>query len=210
VKQLNTSNAYWTPSTPNFANIDAAIALNKTLYCIQYTVSASHTFNCHTFVVDFLEELSPEFRRSHSKVVVVFVVPSDVTFCKVIIPKSQQSLASAVTCGDGIELAFRKARSAAKGAENEDKMEEEKEPEANDNAVDEKNDMDDDDDDEHDTDENSVNVDSFWDDDCGEEEGFDEEEMSPVQKKPLCVHFLWESLADEVNMEKAPLSFLKK
>jgi hypothetical protein len=198
VRQLNTNNVYWTPSTPNFANIDAAIALNGTLYCIQYTVSASHTFNWHTFVVDFLEELAPEFRQSHPNVVVVFVVPSDVTFCKVIFPKSQQSLclSPGVTCGDGIELAFRKARSAAKGAEDEvksddgdTKMEEAEKPKAKDNDADE-DDMDDD-------------------DDCGEE-GFDEEEISPDQSDRLCVRFQWESLAEKFDEEKAPLSFLKE
>jgi hypothetical protein len=206
VKQLDASNVYWMPSTSNFANIDAAIALNKILYCIQYTVSSSHSFNCHTFA-DFLEALPPEFRRALRKVIVVFVVPSDMTFRNVVIPKSQKSFCAKVTYGDGIKLVFRKAGSAGKAVEDEvqghdeNKMEVQGEDE---NKMEE--------DVEREADEPGENEDmeeSFCDDDCGEEEWFDgEAETGHAQNDPLELHFQWETLGEDVNVERAPLSFL--
>ena len=204
VKQLNRNNVYWTPSTSNFANIDAAIALNGTLYCIQYTVSVSHTFSCRTFLSDFWEELLPQLRQTISMVIVVFVVPQGVNFRAVVIPKSQKSLSSGITSADGINVVFRKAGSAATGEDNDD----DENDDADDGEMEEDNDV------EHDSDDDNVDEDMdedmddiYSDDDCGEE-GFDEAETSPLQGDLPAVHFQWETRGEEFDVEQAPLSFL--
>ena len=177
VKELDRSNVYWTPTVSNFANIDAAIALDRTLYCIQYTVSVSHSFSYRTFVSDFWEKLPPKFQQTISKVIVVYVVPRGVKFCSVVIPKSQERQASRITCEEEIRMVFRPARSAAKQKDDasSDKMEEDEEVD---------------------------------DDDCGVA-GFDEEETGTWQGDPPPLHFQWETLSEEFDVDKAPLSFLK-
>lgn len=206
VKQLKKNGLYWTPSTSNFANIDAAIALNGILFCIQYTVSVSHTFNYQTFVSEFLEQLPSEFRSTISKVIVVFVVPQEVIFRSVVIPKSQMNLTSGITCGDGIDVVYRKAGSAVEDKADDDKTEnpaDAKPDEDDENMEEPAGAQPDEDDDKMEEDVDEI----FSDDDCGEE-GFDEEETSPLQGAPPAVHFQWESLSEEFDPENAPLSFL--
>jgi hypothetical protein len=210
VKQLNRTNVYWTPSTSNFANIDAAIALRQTLYCIQYTVSVSHTFSYHTFVSDFWEQLPSVFRDTISEIIIVFVVPQDVQFRSVIIPKSQQHLSSDATCEDGIVLVFRrKARSAANGKdddENDNDGDDEMEEDAGEGVTSADVGQVQEHEDEDGDDEDMYEIES--DDDCGEE-GFDEEEPRSSQLPPA-VHFQWEQRDEDFDVEKAPLLFLNR
>eukprot|EP00978_Attheya_sp_CCMP212_P046079 scaffold373107_cov39-Attheya_sp.AAC.1 len=70
--------AYWMPSIPNFVNADAAFVLNGTLYCVQYTVSTKHAFNCKTSMPDFF--LLILIQDSINAVYVILVVPDKVTF----------------------------------------------------------------------------------------------------------------------------------
>ena len=80
---LNAVNLYWVPSTPNFANIDAAwivwIKQKQCLHCIQYTIDNTHGFNSTTFEVNFLAEVLKKFPHI-TEVRIYFVVPSGVTF----------------------------------------------------------------------------------------------------------------------------------
>jgi len=81
VKQLAKPFAYWIPSTPNFANIDAAfVDRQKKLWCIQYTVSETHKFNTATFRTKFLRPLGSVIDYSNDDVGIVFVVPKGVEF----------------------------------------------------------------------------------------------------------------------------------
>lgn len=89
VKQLTKQGVYWMPSISNFANIDAAIAINRVLYCIQYTVSIGYNFNYNTFLSEFWNNLVGSFRSKIEEICVVFVVPDGITFQKVILlPKN--------------------------------------------------------------------------------------------------------------------------
>lgn len=72
---------YWTPSIPNFANIDAAFVDNQAiLHCIQYTVSDSHDFNPKTFDTDFVLKLKKIFTQGFLGIVLYFAVPAGVRF----------------------------------------------------------------------------------------------------------------------------------
>ena len=70
-------NMYWIPSIPQFANIDAAIVVDATLICFQYTVQTQRHFD-----EDLLwEEIVGKLVRKGvpiDVVKVVFVTPSDV------------------------------------------------------------------------------------------------------------------------------------
>jgi hypothetical protein len=80
---LNAVDLYWVPSTPNFANIDAAwivrIDQNLYLHCIQYTIDDTLGSNIKTFEDNFLAEVLTKF-PSITEVRIYFVVPSGVTF----------------------------------------------------------------------------------------------------------------------------------
>ena len=77
VSKLDRDKLYWTPDIPNFRNIDAAIALDNILYCLQYTISSDqHKFNYSTFVSTFWEKLQNNFKSQIKTIKVVFVLPS--------------------------------------------------------------------------------------------------------------------------------------
>lgn len=77
---LDAVNLYWVPSTPNFANIDAAwIDQAFCLHCIQYTIDDTHGFNRRTFEDEFLAEVLKKFQNI-TGVRIYFVVPNGVTF----------------------------------------------------------------------------------------------------------------------------------
>jgi hypothetical protein len=83
VKQLQEYSAYWIPSIPNFANIDAAIVMEDeqgsvTILCLQYTISRTHTFNSKTFIAKFLRPVLSSFNLADPTVKILFVVPHDV------------------------------------------------------------------------------------------------------------------------------------
>lgn len=81
VADLSKGLLYWVPSTPNFANIDAALVdANGVLHCIQYTIKDSHAFDSTTFNIDFISELKKTFPAGFSAVVVYFAVPVGVNF----------------------------------------------------------------------------------------------------------------------------------
>ena len=83
VKQLDRKFLYWIPSTSNFANIDAALVdEDGTLFCLQYTVQATHVFNETTFRAKFLRRIPNNFgaRVGDDSARIIFVVPSDVAF----------------------------------------------------------------------------------------------------------------------------------
>ena len=72
---------YWVPSTPNFANIDAAfIDANIELHCIQYTIRDSHSFNEDTFENDLVAELKKKFPNGFKCATIYFAVPTGVNF----------------------------------------------------------------------------------------------------------------------------------
>ena len=89
--QNASSCVYWIPSVSNFANIDAAIALNeknqadntKKLWCLQYTVSRKHAFNSTTFRTKFLRPAlrALEEQEGAIPIHIVFIVPEDVMGC---------------------------------------------------------------------------------------------------------------------------------
>ena len=216
VNQLDQIGAYWMPSNSNFANIDAAIALVDILYCIQYTVAESHTFNFCTFASDFWEVLSAKFRAKIKKIIVVFVVPHSQTFKKVVIPKSQETLRDVAksTCCTGLEKVFRQGKK--NGGDDDDE-------EPKNCATKEENattDLDGDvemsssngDDAQYSSDDDST----FFDDDCGEEgfddghdeHGKDDDDMSKMKLAPI--HFQWEQRSETFDVDRAPLSFLEK
>ena len=74
--------AYWIPSIPNFANIDAAMLTldSGKLICFQYTISKSHTFNPKTFRTKFLRPVlrKLDLQLDDVQVEFYFIVPSDV------------------------------------------------------------------------------------------------------------------------------------
>jgi hypothetical protein len=49
VDELDKANAYWIPSIPNFADIDAAIVVGSTLHAIKDTIETTHTFDTQRF-----------------------------------------------------------------------------------------------------------------------------------------------------------------
>lgn len=53
IYELDIANAYWIPSSPNFADIDAAIVVDSTLHSIQHTIEAPHTFKTESFWDNF-------------------------------------------------------------------------------------------------------------------------------------------------------------
>jgi hypothetical protein len=72
---------YWVPSTPNFANIDAAfIDANEGLHCIQYTIKDSHSFHEYTFEADLIAELKEKFPNGFKSAAIYFAVPTGVNF----------------------------------------------------------------------------------------------------------------------------------
>ena len=216
VNQLDQIGAYWMPSNSNFANIDAAIALVDILYCIQYTVAESHTFNFCTFASDFWEVLSAKFRTKIKKIIVVFVVPHSQTFKKVVIPKSQETLSDVdkSTCCTGLEKVFRKVK---KNGGDDDDEEPKNCVTKEENAT---TDLDGDvemsssngDDAQYSSDDDST----FFDDDCGEEgfddghdeHGKDDDDISKMKLAPI--HFQWEQRSETFDVDRAPLSFLEK
>lgn len=216
VEQLVDISAYWTPSTSNFANIDAAIAPGDTLYCIQYTVSELHTFNFCTFASDFWGVLLTGFRDKIKKIIVVFVVPHEQTFKKVVIPKSQETLSAVAnsTCCNGLEKVFRKGKKDSgdgNGEEPKNHTTKEENIVANPDG-DVKMSSSDGDDVQYLSDDEST----FFDDDCGEEgfdgvddkDGDDDHDTSMSTLAPI--HFQWEERSEIFDVDQAPLSFLKK
>lgn len=168
VKDLKKSGAYWMPSTANFANIDAAIVVDGVLYGIQYTVSKSHTFNYRTFVSGFWDQLPDDFRKQIRSIRVVFVVPSGVTFGKVIVPSSQRAFCEALlSAQSGVEVVYGKASVS--------------------------------------DDEQGGNEEA--DDDQGDEEDDAIMDVDEGAGEPK-IHFQWESLSEDFDVEKPPLSFL--
>lgn len=72
---------YWTPSTPIFANIDAALVDNRNvLHCIQYTIRDSHDFNRESFDRDLILQLMNVFTQGFLEIVVYFAVLTGVRF----------------------------------------------------------------------------------------------------------------------------------
>ena len=191
VHQLNSMDTYWTPSTSNFANIDAAIGIDQTLYCIQYTVSTSHAFNFYTFEKKFLEQLPPRFRQSFKKITILFVVPSGTTFKKIVVPVCQQSQISKMIFEKGIAHSTRASRTENEN-EHVEKDEEDEEEDEEDEVMDTGTEGDID----------------MWDDDCSEE-GFDESEDDQAASDSLLVTFDWEELSESIDLGVAPLPFLK-
>jgi hypothetical protein len=53
IYELDIANAYWIPSSPNFADIDAAIVVDSTLHSMQHTIEAPHTFKTESFWDNF-------------------------------------------------------------------------------------------------------------------------------------------------------------
>ena len=81
VRQLTEACSYWIPSTPNFANIDAAfVDKQKKLWCIQYTVSKTHAFNSTTFRTKFLRPLRQVIEYNDAEIGLIFAVPKQVDF----------------------------------------------------------------------------------------------------------------------------------
>jgi hypothetical protein len=85
VSELSKYSLYWIPSIPNFANIDAALALKNadgstTVWCIQYTVAKDHSFNGNTFLVKFLRPVlrALGLKLENVSFKIYFVVPQDV------------------------------------------------------------------------------------------------------------------------------------
>jgi hypothetical protein len=70
---------YWAPSKPNFANIDAAILIGRTLICFQYTVQSTHTFVRDTLYENIVGVLLIA-GIAIERVQVVFVTPKDANF----------------------------------------------------------------------------------------------------------------------------------
>mmetsp|Transcript_3734 Transcript_3734/g.8983 ORF Transcript_3734/g.8983 Transcript_3734/m.8983 type:complete len:635 (-) Transcript_3734:340-2244(-) len=195
VEQLTQPGLYWTPSTSNFANIDAAIAWEETLYCIQYTVSSSHTFNCNTFVATFWDQLPQTLRDPIKKIVIDFVVPEGAQFQSVVIPASQKGKQK-IMSEDNISVKYRNARRAASDEDSDDALMEESEAEAEVDDMTEDVEM--------------LLEESFSDDDCGEEGfGSDDEEVSLDDDFPI-IHFQWETLNgdDSVDPLNVSLKFL--
>ena len=70
---------YWVPSTPKFANIDAAfLDANDELHCIQYTIRDSPRFHKETFENDLVAELKPQFPNGFQCATIYFAVPTGV------------------------------------------------------------------------------------------------------------------------------------
>lgn len=81
IQQLVSRLVYWIPGVPDFANIDAAfVDANGKLWCIQYTVSGSHSFNTTTFRAKFLRPLGRAVNFNATDIEILFVVPDDVNF----------------------------------------------------------------------------------------------------------------------------------
>jgi len=75
VEKLTSKGAYWIPSIPNFANIDAAFVLNDTLYAVQYTKHHRHGFNQNSFWQDFVTVV---YEKLHFDKIHVFIVGMEV------------------------------------------------------------------------------------------------------------------------------------
>ena len=70
---------YWVPSTPKFANIDAAfLDANNELHCIQYTIRDSPSFHKETFENDLVLKLKPQFPHGFTCATIYFAVPTGV------------------------------------------------------------------------------------------------------------------------------------
>ena len=193
VQQLTTPNMYWTPSTSNFYNIDAAIAIGGTLYCIQYTVGGGHDFNYKTFLSDFWDNLSTDFQTSIFNITIVFVVPRGVTFQKIKLQPQDTSkqVPFEYTFADGISV----TNTPNDGVETPMDVEDNDVPSVNATWS---NDQDD-----HQS-HNSISGDHA------------SEQDSPRHKsqKPNAprIHFQWEQLdsSNIVNLDKHPLSFMRR
>uniref|UniRef100_A0A7R9ZTH2 Uncharacterized protein n=1 Tax=Pseudo-nitzschia arenysensis TaxID=697910 RepID=A0A7R9ZTH2_9STRA len=75
VSQLNQSSLYWAPDKSNFSGIDAAIAIDKVLYCLQCTInSKEHTFNYSTFLSKVWDQLADGFKL---EIDTIFVLPKE-------------------------------------------------------------------------------------------------------------------------------------
>mmetsp|Transcript_25058 Transcript_25058/g.59553 ORF Transcript_25058/g.59553 Transcript_25058/m.59553 type:complete len:632 (-) Transcript_25058:167-2062(-) len=187
VKKLTGPNQYWTPSTSNFGNIDAAIGIESVLYCIQYTVSNAHSFNIKTFFSSFWNELSSEYRRNIEKVIVLFVVPRGMEFGKVKIPENQQYLLNHHGCtADNLSIQFvgrgRLQTEDSNGDEDED-------------------------------DDDSIN-DAGYDSDSDDEYGDGNDDMildeagNGRETEGIAITFEWEAMDEEYHDDAPPLSFL--
>lgn len=96
VAKLNRSSLYWQPDIPNFPNIDAAIAINNVLYCLQYTIKEEHKFNYSTFVSTFWDQLPDEFKKRRGKngfttIKVIFVLPEEPNNAQAMEPNNVQA-----------------------------------------------------------------------------------------------------------------------
>ena len=79
IQHLAGTTIYWAPSKPNFANIDAALLIGRTLICFQYTVQSTHKFDGDTLYVDIVGVLLGAGIQIE-RVQVVFVTPEDAAF----------------------------------------------------------------------------------------------------------------------------------
>ena len=80
VLALDGQNKYWIPATSNFANIDAAFLSDRVLVCLQYTVSATHTFHPDTFWEKFAGQVYNKTETSFDSVAIWFVSPNGTNF----------------------------------------------------------------------------------------------------------------------------------
>jgi hypothetical protein len=78
VNELKVANAYWIPSIPNFADIDAAIVVDSTLHAIQYTIEATHKFDTGRFWKNFASVILATVPFTAIKI--HFFVPDGVRF----------------------------------------------------------------------------------------------------------------------------------
>jgi hypothetical protein len=78
VNELDIANAYWIPSIPNFAEIDAAIVVDSTLHAIQCTIEATHKFDTEKFWDTFASVILAKVNFTAIKI--HFFVPERVNF----------------------------------------------------------------------------------------------------------------------------------
>jgi hypothetical protein len=109
VEQLQGYSVYWIPSISNFANIDAAVVIRDgqdkaTMWCLQYTVSSSHSFNSRTFRTKFLNRLKFTSKfTGFQQVKILFVVPKGTDFtlpAEVVEDPEIEGVQTSVDCKD--------------------------------------------------------------------------------------------------------------
>mmetsp|Transcript_57843 Transcript_57843/g.141318 ORF Transcript_57843/g.141318 Transcript_57843/m.141318 type:complete len:636 (+) Transcript_57843:106-2013(+) len=187
VEQLAEQNVYWTPSISHFSNFDAAIAINGTLYCIQYTVGTTHNFNYNTFLSDFWENLDKRFQGIIKDIKVVFVVPERVSFLEITLQPKDRSkqLSFEYSCVEGIRVSNAKVDSDTATMEVEEDGKAIQETYSNDQDGNQSS--------------NTLSCDYS-----------SEQKVPKVQKiNAPPIHFQWEQLSDTINPDVHPLSFMR-